>query len=232
MKDIALVSLASPGMYADLQKRLIQKVDAGGAITSTKHWARENFFSTPMYQTGARLHPLIATAERGAGLYAWTPLILMDAMERFPQHDIIYMDVDEWVEPNQAVSHKSVMQGLFQKQPVVVMRGWFRNRDWTTRDCFAGMGCDAQRFHDLTQVHAGFSVGFRNDDEGRRILQRWAWYCWIDTLMAVKPQILPNYPGFREHRWIQSILTNLIELEGIPSVTELESFRRYSKEAA
>jgi len=90
------------------------------------------------------------------------------------------------------------------------------NKDWTRRDCFFYMDCDEEDYWDSNQLEAGISF-WRVCDESKKIISEWLEYACDRRIISDDENVCgkDNFPSFQEHRWDQSILTNLAIKHGL-----------------
>ena len=163
---------------------------------------------------------------RGFGLYAWKPLILLDAMSRLRSGDIVcYLDAD-----SVPVADVSVVFDTADRDDVMLFRACGQEqRGWCTRDCEVVMGInplaiERKRYPGtrpqclVPGVSAGcarwaaFKVG---PYKPRQLLYEWLTYAINPMATTFEPSILgPEPEGFQEHRTEQSILTLLAHKYG------------------
>jgi hypothetical protein len=90
------------------------------------------------------------------------------------------------------------------------------NMNWTKRECFVLMGCDSAPYWEHPQIQATYSV-WQKTSHAVAFASEWLSWCLTPGTLTdeVSRADLPNFPGFREHRNDQSILTNLALKNGI-----------------
>jgi hypothetical protein len=174
-------------------------------------WTRRQLEETAFY----RAHRRVFDAARGAGYWAWKPFFLLETLKAAAEGDIIiYNDAGRHQAPfvvdrplgtlaDWVVRHRG---GLL---PGVYIPQWGLNRHWTKGECFRAMGCDVPAVRDHPQVQATFSVWQRND---RALDFVSDWLRWCVTMEAISDEKMgdvPDAPDFRDHRFDQSVLTNL-----------------------
>ncbi len=190
--------------YAQEQKNLADYAATLNVFDRIVSKTREDLVTTKFYKE----YKKIFDGPR-SGYHLWKPyflwLELMKNME--PGDAIMFMDADDWIEKPEGMREK--IEGILQKQDMILTLGAFKNADWTKRDCFINMGCDEPKYHDAIQLESGICV-FRKTTPTMMILMNWVHYCanW-ETISDDKSIHGPDYPGFKEHRHDQSVLTNL-----------------------
>ena len=93
---------------------------------------------------------------------------------------------------------------------IFLLNRGYKNSEWTKRDTFILMGCDNYIFHNTVQLEAGV-IALKNNKFIRDLLKQWMFYATNDNILFDNDNLcgLPNLPNFKEHRYDQSILTNL-----------------------
>ncbi|QGY01240.1 hypothetical protein MMSR116_04470 [Methylobacterium mesophilicum SR1.6/6] len=218
-----LVSFATKYHYVESQRRLAAAAAATGDFDTVENWSPDRLRQTAFY----REHRDILDRARGAGNWAWKPYIIADALEKRRDGDfIVFSDTGmqavgedplppvapllTWL----AGSERRVAGGVLHGKP---------QRLWTKRDCFVLMECDSERYWDADQIQASW-IAFMVSPATRTLVAEWLRYaCDARVVTDIPNQLgLPDFDGFIDHRFDQSILSNLIyklDLE-IPALRE------------
>lgn len=210
-RTTTLVTFAAAQEFREVQRRLNAAACASGEFDTIERWSPERFRGEPVYA----VHRAIFDRHAGAGNWAWKPYIIGQAMAQRRDGDfIVYTDSGP----------KSVGESPFlplapllawladgpKRLAAATLRG-FPNRTWTKRDCFVLMDCDEERYWNVDQIQASY-VALMICDDTRRLVGEWQRY-------ALDPRVitdddnrmgLPNFDEFCQHRFDQSILTNLV----------------------
>ncbi|MDJ0523012.1 MAG: hypothetical protein QNJ90_13160 [Planctomycetota bacterium] len=186
-------------------------------------WTRPKLMATPFYAA----HRDVLDRPRGAGYWAWKPYIIRQALEDAREGDhVVYWDVGRGREDARETGNRfrrsiRPLVRWCDRQGGGALPGvWIpqsgANGMWTKRDCFARMGCDEPRYWEAPQVSASFSI-WRRDARSLAFVDRWLACVCDPQLVTDDPNTcgLPDLPGFVDHRHDQSILTNLVLLEGL-----------------
>jgi hypothetical protein len=177
-------------------------------------------------------HRNILRESRGAGYWLWKPYIVLFTLKRC-LHDgdiLVYCDSDarfvSSIDPLVEICTK-------QAEPQIVvftLEDEHINRVWTKRDCFHNLGLDTPAFTDVPQMAGGFFICRRSKATIRFFEE---WFSAVQDVRNVTdaPNVcgLPNYPGFREHRHDQSVLSLLARKYGLatrPDVSQWGDSRR------
>jgi len=202
--------------YADARYTAVQdRLNLGAAVSrqfdTIRGYRREWLETTDFYRDNKALLDM----PRGAGYWAWKPFIILDALEKQDDGDlVVYQDCGD-----EFFTYDGLRDRLLEVAgscDLVLTRGGddhgltYRNSDWTRRDCFVLMGCDTAVYWNAPQVEAGIIVA-KKTAWPLGILREWLRFCIMPQVVSDAPNTcgLPNLPGFRDHRHDQSILTNL-----------------------
>ncbi|MCJ2087291.1 hypothetical protein MKK88_15045 [Methylobacterium sp. E-005] len=219
-RHTTLVSFAAKYHYVETQRRLAAAAAATGDFDTIESWSPDRLRETPYY----RAHREILDRSRGAGNWAWKPYIIAQALEQRRDGDfIVFTDTgmqaigDDPMPPVAplltwlAGSERRVAVGVLHGKP---------QRAWTKRDCFVLMECDSERYWDADQIQATW-IAFMVSPTTRHLVAEWLRYAGDARVVTDMPNAmgLPDLDGFIDHRFDQSILSNLIyklDLEIIP----------------
>ena len=167
---------------------------------------------TDFYQKNSR----ILDQPRGGGYWLWKYYFAVKLLndESIPENSyIFYADsgshfidtIDKIIE---------VMER--DKTPIVTFRQNHLAHIWTKRDMFLLMNADTTDY-----THTGQRVGgwflFKHDDFARKFFQECLDYGCDPRILTDMPNQLgqPNYPGFREHRHDESLISVMSKKYGL-----------------
>ena len=210
-RHTTLVSFAAKYHYVETQRRLAAAAAATGDFDTIESWSPDRLRETPYY----RAHREILDRSRGAGNWAWKPYIIAEAMERRRDGDfIVFTDTgmqaigDDPMPP--VAPLLSWLAGSERRVAVGVLHGK-PQRAWTKRDCFVLMDCDSERYWDADQIQATW-IAFMVSPATRHLVAEWLRYAGDARVVTDLPNQmgLPDLDGFIDHRFDQSILSNLI----------------------
>ncbi len=210
----------SDSLFAPMQEKLVAHASSLGCFDTiyTKH--RENLVSTDFYST----HKDILDRPKGGGYCLWKPFFIIQALSRMDENDILlYMDAADWIENGDTL--RSTVMELMKDKDLLLTDGAYRNADWTRRDTFVMMGCDSEKYWNAIQLEAGIVV-VKNTEFTNKMLLEWLNWCKIAAVVTEDDNVcgLPNLDGFREHRYDQSVLTNLRYKYDLYSSGEMRPF--------
>ncbi len=151
--------------------------------------------------------------KRGFGWYAWKPFILLDALDRMNDGDVVlYLDADTFpVDDFSVLYERCASDGgimLFKAGGNVNRR--FQQRQWCKRDCFIAMNQDEEKYYEAEAGVARFMLFQKGPWRAKQFLMEWLTYCVNPIATTFDPSVLaPEVAGFEEHRTEQAIMTNL-----------------------
>lgn len=168
----------------------------------------------------------ILSQKRGYGYCLWKPYIILKELNNIKEDEILlYIDSTDYPEQ---IYFDTVLEHLQTNDYLFVNRG-FNHGQWTKRDTFVLMDCDTPEYHNHVQLEAGI-ICLKNTYFTKSLVNEWFEYCTNENILTEIPNVsnLPNVNDFREHRYDQSILTNLIIKKKIESYTIPENIMRYN----
>lgn len=177
----------------------------------------EDIKKFPFYETNKK----ILDTPKGIGYWLWKPFIILEAMKKIAEGDIIVyadcgIEIIENIDPLLTICKENNPVLLFANENL-------KNKFWTKRDCFVIMNCDAKKYWDGLQTDAAFSL-FRKSPQSELFLTEWLHFCSDERVISSDPNVCgkKNFFGFKEHRWDQSILSLLaikhnIEMFRVPT---------------
>ena len=150
-------------------------------------------------------------------------------MREYPNRTILYCDsnirfkdIDKF---EQSFDYWIHTQYLF-----LVKHNHYFNYEWTKRDTFIYMDADEEFYWNARQRWSVL-FGVTPTEVGIKFINEYQRYCEIPSAVTEEPNVsgLDNLPGFKEHRWEQSILSILAERYGIDGPTDIEMLNYYDK---
>ena len=168
-------------------------------IPFTREWLE----STGFYQKNR----YILDKPRGNGYWLYKMYCILSVMENTEPGDVVMytdaaMDVISDLSPLYDIASE-------KGRMLFVLPGGHRNRTWTKRDCFVILGCDEQKYHDAVQTNGAISL-WKNTEENIEFITDALRYMRDPRVITDDPNMCgPNYPGFRDHRHDQSVLSLL-----------------------
>jgi hypothetical protein len=156
----------------------------------------------------------ILSASRGAGYWLWKPYFILQALESAQDGELIlYADCASYF-----VNNAEALLDLPEKfnQDIIPFELEQIEGAWTKRDCFILLDVDSRGFDLSKQRQASFIV-FRKSAFSLHFAQEYLRYCTNPNILTEAPNICghPNYLGFIEHRYDQSIFSLLTKKYGL-----------------
>ena len=147
------------------------------------------------------------------GYYAWKPFVIYELMSRINDGDIIvYWDCNPLF-PVFKKSYRPLLENFNDNYEMFSgLEMQAKHSHWTKRDCFELMKCsDKKYWKGRKQIQATWSI-WKRTSNSIKIVQDWMEWCKDENVVRCDVEQLsnkPNFRGFKEHRWDQSILTNI-----------------------
>lgn len=194
-----LVSFANKDFYE--KQKILNESALKFGINETFSYTGKMLKETLFYEKNRK----ILDKKRGAGYWIWKPYIILDAMEKINEGDIIFY-VDSGAE---IISDVQPLIDLCKKQDgILLFNGVNISKFWTKRDCFIKMDCDNEKYWNALIYMGGYQIYIKNE-KSIKFLRENLKYVQFHELVDDSPSISPNFPGFMKHLWDQCVLTNL-----------------------
>lgn len=172
----------------------------------------------------------ILNRERLAGYALWKPYIILDALLKADEGDIIvYMDCGDLPQDPRVNDHvKTYMEE--NDQYFLTTGVQYANKKYTKRDCFILMDCDKPEYWDSIQLENGF-ISFKKIDRNIELVKEWLHFCKDKRIVTDEENTcgLPNFDGFIDHRHDQSILSLLQQKYKLPTSSGIRQFVECNK---
>ena len=170
-----------------------------------------------------RRNPDILGNGRGAGLWLWKPYFVHRVLRDLDEGDwLFYSDSGALFIDS---VHPLVDFASERDLDVLAFELLFLERQYTKRDTFLLLGCDEPRFADTRQRLASFSL-WRASSSALSLAQKWLAVAQDERALTDLDNCLgkPNYPGWIEHRYDQSIFSLLTKKAGMPAFRDPSQF--------
>lgn len=151
---------------------------------------------------------LLRGQTRGYGWWSWKPWCIRETLRRHaaPDDVVVYCDAAMIFETSLRPYVEAVRHVLLFR-----LGGWttndYRNRCWTKRDTFGMMGMADDEHRDAIQLNAAVQM-YRHTPRAFAFLQRYVDWCARHEVID-DARMLEDYPGYKDHRHDQSILSLL-----------------------
>jgi hypothetical protein len=164
--------------------------------------------------------------KKGYGYCIWKPYIISNELvDLKPGEILVYIDSTDF--PTLEFFH--LVLEHFEKSDIMLVNRGYPHDNWTKRDTFVLMNCDSPEYHNKIQLEAGV-LALSKTYFNIKLIKEWLKYCTNENILTEIDQIcgLPNIEPFFEHRYDQSILTNLQIKYNIPHFALPESVMKYN----
>lgn len=198
------------GLFRERQERLVDSARNAG-ITHIHALRKADLQKTQEYNA----HPEYFNLHPYQNGYAFKPVVIRSVVEKLSDGDILYYS-DCIPQPIPSNVHHLVNW-------CISSGGWLfaeygdPNRVWTKASVFRAMDCDSDRFRNCPHIVATWFM-FVVSPETRKLLEEW---CHYNTIQGVAEGGAHSHDtlgdpseectDYRESRWDQSILSNLVE---------------------
>jgi hypothetical protein len=149
------------------------------------------------------------------GFFAWKPYIIKDALKKSDY--VLYCDSNVIIK-NPELLGNLLTRGINKDNIFIPKYNHYFNYQWTKRDTFILMDSDEKRYWNAPQVWTSI-MGFKNTKKVMDLLDVHEKYCLDERIVTEIPNTMDeNLPGFREHRWEQSVMSILVERNNIKGI--------------
>lgn len=166
-------------------------------------------------------HEMHFSQKRGAGYWVWKPPIMLDALSKINQGDILmYSDSGCHFINNMSPIFNRLEE---TKNKVLVFNLSQIEKDWNKRDCFITLGCDTPEYTDTKQFMGTFFMCKKNEF-AEYIIRKWSEILSDFHMIAdesISPSKAKNYDSFKEHRHDQSILSLICKLNKVEFMEDI-----------
>ncbi len=150
----------------------------------------------------------ILQLKRGNGYWLWKPYIVKKTLEKLNWGDYLYYsDSGSYFTGS---IHPLIAHAESVNQDLIVFELRLFEKDWTKRDAFVLMDCDSPKYTDSRQRISGHHL-WKKTPFAMQFIGEQLQYSMDERIITdMENQCgLPNYPGFKEHRHDQSIMSLL-----------------------
>jgi len=151
---------------------------------------------------------LMDSISKGDGWCLWKPYIILESLKKINEGEIIfYMDSSDTFLPTLG----SFLEKHFISNDLLICQmGKSPNKNYTRRDTFYYMRCDSEEYWEAIQLEAGI-IGVKKNNYTIKLMKEYLKFCSDPKIIKGGKNFcgLPNFPTFIDHRYDQSVLTNL-----------------------
>ena len=213
---LALLTYATTD-YASQQRAVVRSARRAG-FTDIFSWDRAMLERTAFYAQ----HRALLDRRKGGGLWLWKPFLIERELQRLAPGDfLVYSDCGyPWrplvIRQSLAPLLRWCADANGGVLPGVYVPKHGPNRKWTKRECFIAMQCDSERYWQLPQIQATFSV-WQRCPLAEGFAAEWLRWC-LQPVALSDERVMPEvreHADFIDHRYDQSVLTNLAALRNV-----------------
>lgn len=171
-------------------------------------------------------HNNILKHTKGYGYCIWKPYIILNELKLLKDDEIlIYIDSTD-LPSNLFFDY---VKDYFLVNDLLLVNRGFINGQWTKRDCFVYMDSDDEEYYNSIQLEAGI-IGLKKNEFNINLIEEWFSICKDERILVDSDNVsgLPNLSNYNEHRYDQSILTNLAIKYKLNSVNITTNLIKYN----
>lgn len=198
---IKLVTYSDSSM--SISRQLCIESAKRNGVNDVYEWNREALEQTDFYDN----HKDILDEPRGNGYWLWKPFIILDALQRSNEGDIIIYS-DAGIEFVSNVNH---IVSRMDQHPWIFGNMW-QHIHWCKMDVILELS-KTTIFDKQVQASVMF---LRNNGYSKWFVQNWLTQCCRKNLIDDSPSTISNHEEFKDHRHDQAILTCLAYNNEIP----------------
>ena len=217
---ILLINYADGGYYEAQKLNSKTGLLVGGADRAIQ-FGRQHLDPSFLLRNSAVLNHRV-----GAGRWLWKPYVVVKALRQAMVEGDVLFYADSGCHFVSSVA-PVVKLCLQQEKPILLftLHDVHKNRMYTKRDCFHYMSMDKPPYPDMTAILASFFV-CQKTSFTLAFFEEWLRFAEDPRILTEAPNTcgLPNYPGFFEHRFDQSILSLLARKHDIATVPDISQW--------
>jgi hypothetical protein len=202
------------------RKSLVNLANKTNIFKNVFEYDREWLENTDFYRENTEMLDPVNT--KGDGWCLWKPYVILESLKKIKDGDVlIYMDSSDTFFNDIS----SFLIGYFDSNEILLVRGGGPNKNYTKRDTFFYMNCDSDLYWNTHQVEAGV-IGLKKSQSTISFMEEYLHYCKDPRIMKDGDNVcgLPNFEGFDNHRYDQSVLTNLKTKYGISTNSDIRNY--------
>jgi hypothetical protein len=158
----------------------------------------------------------ILDTPEGAGLWAWKPFVVIDALKNLDDNDILFYYDANWDSFNKT-NVSRLVDYVVKNDYLFHQSGYGPDREWTKRDVFIWLDCDEEKYWDTEQIQATWFF-LKNTKANRDFVEKWLLFCCIKQFLDhSQTGLYEPLKGFHRHSWDQSILSLLCKKNNMKS---------------
>ena len=210
-----LINYASSGYFNAQIKNTKTALQTGGFDKCI------NYGFNDLSESFKSKHKQHLSKKRGAGYWIWKPYIILDALKKIDNNDILmYSDSGCHFIRSMSVIFDRLEE---TKNKVLVFNLAHTEKDWNKRDCFIRLNCDSPEYTDTKQIMGTFFLCKKNDF-AIQLVEKWSDVLSDFHMIAdesISPSKVKNYDSFKEHRHDQSILSLVCKINKVDTMEDI-----------
>jgi hypothetical protein len=210
--------------YKHLQTYIAQSLLKSGIISRVVLKDENDLKQTSFYGD----HKEILSAAQGAGYCLWKPYYILETLSTLKNDEtLFYLDSTDWI--FYPTKFKTLVDEIMLNQDFLFFEGGFLQKEYTRYDCFHLMNCLNTEYTDKIQLEAGVLL-LKNTKFTRMLVQEWLNYCKDpQIIMNIANKHGSNFSEYKDHRYDQSVLTNLVQKYKLPVIPMTNQLRNTFK---
>jgi hypothetical protein len=202
------------------RKALVNYSKKSGIFEGIFEYDRDWLVGTDFYKDNI---DILGDSSKGDGWCLWKPYFILESLKNMESGDVLlYMDSTDTF----SRSIGDFLVSHFKSNDILLCQfGESPNKNYTRRDTFYYMGCDSPEYWDCLQLEAGV-IGVKKGESSIAFIEEYLHFCKDPRIIKGGPNTcgLDNLPSYVDHRYDQSILTNLKTKYSIGSSTEIANY--------
>jgi len=191
--------------YIPYQNYISETLLSSGLVKSATLKNHNDLHKTDFYYK----NKTILDAKQGAGYCLWKPYYILETLKTIKSNQVLlYMDSLDWI--FYPIKFKDYTENILKAQDYVFFEGGFPQKEFTRYDTFYLMECLDSKYTDKIQLEAGIILS-KNTPYMIDFFSEWLEYCTNpQIIMNVDNLYGSNFNEYKDHRYDQSVLTNLV----------------------
>jgi len=144
---------------------------------------------------------------KGDGWCLWKPYVILESLKNINDGDVLlYMDASDTF----FGKIEEYLRTYFLYNDILLVKGGNQNKVYTKRDTFYYMGCDTEAYWNSEQVEAGI-IAIKKSTNIIKLMEEYLGHCKDPRIIKDGDNISgnSNFSEFKEHKYDQSVLTNI-----------------------
>jgi len=164
----------------------------------------------------------ILDLQKGAGYWLWKPHLLLKYLNNstIDNEMIVYCDSGDYIEDQSLDKAENILK----ENDIFLIKSPFSHTQWTKRDCFVLTDCDNEFYWNANHIYSATSY-WKNNAYSKKFIKEWLDFCSDENILTDLDNISGknNFNDFIEHRYDQSVLTNMALKYNVKTEMEIAS---------